>query len=956
MTSPYGKVHRINPDGSTPSDNPYFDTTPGMYNANGVLKTIYASGLRNPWRGAYDPVADMFLIGEVGGNDHTTAWEDTHVLSSGANFGWPLCGATGRDGQGMCTDPQYDDPVLTYPHAGTGACVTGGTFYRNGTWPNDWEGRYLYADFVRGWIRYMEFDAAGNVIDDQPVVDTTVYPGLSAGFTAKFLQGPDGNIYYIKLYDSFVSGSGSVHRLEYNVNQLPTCDTAWATPSFGPGPNLTVTFGGAGSDSQNDSISYLWTFGDGSPPADSADPIHIYSGYGSYTAELLVSDGLNSVPCGAIDIQVGQPPSVQITTPSDSSFFQAGQTISFESVFADDGPISAADLEWVVVFNHDEHIHPVAGAVGTDDYDLIIPTTGHDYSGNTWYTVTVIATDSDGLQSISSVRIYPEKRLLTLNSNPPGLEVIVDGLPYITPYVVDHAIGTELFLTVPNNQQCQAGSGYLFDQWNGGYPMNYVYQMPATASTVTAEFVLDGLCDHCGSALDFDGADDIVTTDSVWLSGDVTIEFWLDLDPAISASDVIIGNGDDLSIDMAGGKLSVYHNGPIAQSSIVAAPNQWKHYALVRNAGVWSFYIDGVLDVGSSGNAHVDDFYFNRLGQSFRNDGLNGSLDEFRIWNTARTQTQIVANLDRLVDPLSPDLAVYWRFDLAPGTQNMTDLSGNGHLAVAGADNYMSVDEPTIFTPNGPMTTSCTRSIPIDVKVWLQGPYDETNQLMTDDLRVQSLIPLSEPYTALSFNTPGAGGETIDASVLGVSGPNAIVDWIVVDIRDSDDPSEVIASKIGLLQRDGDIVALNGVSLLDFVVDRPDYKLAVRHRNHLGVMVADELVFGTSFNPVLVDFRDPNLSTFGVDARKEVNNEALLWAGDAVHDGIIRYTGANNDRDAVLQGIGGSIPTAVLLDYSNLDVNLDGLTKYAGSKNDRDIMLVNIGGSVPTATRSEQLP
>jgi len=71
---------------------------------------------------------------------------------------------------------------------------------------------------------------------------------------------------------------------------------------------------------------------------------------------------------------------------------------------------------------------------------------------------------------------------------------------------------------------------------------------------------------------------------------------------------------------------------------------------------------------------------------------------------------------------------------------------------------------------------------------------------------------------------------------------------------------------------------------------------------------------------------------------------------------VIKYTGGNNDRDPILQRIGGVSPTATLPGYWPEDVTLDGLVKYTGAGNDRDRLLLTIGGSVPTNTRSEQLP
>ena len=64
-----GKLHRFNPDGSIPVDNPYYDDSPGPYNASGALKTIYALGLRNPFRGRFDAPSGRFILADVGGND-----------------------------------------------------------------------------------------------------------------------------------------------------------------------------------------------------------------------------------------------------------------------------------------------------------------------------------------------------------------------------------------------------------------------------------------------------------------------------------------------------------------------------------------------------------------------------------------------------------------------------------------------------------------------------------------------------------------------------------------------------------------------------------------------------------------------------------------------------------------------------------------------------------------------
>ncbi|HQW85943.1 MAG TPA: hypothetical protein PLH93_02100, partial [Flavobacteriales bacterium] len=123
---------------------------------------------------------------------------------------------------------------------------------------------------------------------------------------------------------------------------------------------------------------------------------------------------------------------------------------------------------------------------------------------------------------------------------------------------------------------------------------------------------------------------------------------------------------------------------------------------------------------------------------------------------------------------------------------------------------------------------------------------------------------------------------------------------------------------------------------------------------HLGAMTSAALAL--SGTPVTVDLRSPGTATWGTQARKTSGAVQLLWAGNVVRDGSLKYAGANNDRDPILNVVGGNTPTAVAFGYYREDVNMSGVVKYAGTANDRDPILVNVGGTVPTAVRVEQLP
>ncbi|MCW5899095.1 MAG: cyanophycinase [Flavobacteriales bacterium] len=240
------------------------------------------------------------------------------------------------------------------------------------------------------------------------------------------------------------------------------------------------------------------------------------------------------------------------------------------------------------------------------------------------------------------------------------------------------------------------------------------------------------------------------------------------------------------------------------------------------------------------------------------------------------------------------------------------------------------------------------------LKAMLQGPYDPGTGRMRDDLRVAGLIPEEEPYTALGFTHVGGGGETLDAALLGATGDDAIVDWVVVELRDPDVPATVVHTIGALVQRDGDVVDAEGNTPLMLDVPVGEYHVALRHRNHLGVMTAAPLTLGAV--TAVVDLTQPITNTYGTEAMRETGGVMLLWCGDVNFDGKLQYTGGGNDRDPILSTIGGPVPTNTVSGYLPADVDLDGVASYTGIGNDRDPILSNIGGSVPTAIRHAQLP
>ncbi len=238
----------------------------------------------------------------------------------------------------------------------------------------------------------------------------------------------------------------------------------------------------------------------------------------------------------------------------------------------------------------------------------------------------------------------------------------------------------------------------------------------------------------------------------------------------------------------------------------------------------------------------------------------------------------------------------------------------------------------------------------------LQGAFNAANNLMRDDLRAAGLIPTTEPFTALGFtHAGGGGGETVSPAMLANTGMNAVVDWVLIELRNKNSPSTIVATRSAFIQRDGDVVGTNGSNRILFNFPADNYYVALRHRNHLGVMTATSVPFSASATSV--DLISADAAIYGVNARSILTSSRMgLWSGNTYRDGQVKYTGSNNDRDPVLVQVGSTTPNNQTSGYSLNDTNLDGLVRYTGSSNDRDLILQIVGGTTPNNSRVEQLP
>lgn len=232
-------------------------------------------------------------------------------------------------------------------------------------------------------------------------------------------------------------------------------------------------------------------------------------------------------------------------------------------------------------------------------------------------------------------------------------------------------------------------------------------------------------------------------------------------------------------------------------------------------------------------------------------------------------------------------------------------------------------------------------------KVFLQGAYNTSLNVMNDALRTANLIPTTEPYTGLSmFSATAAvkgsgGGETSVATVVGsgagASSNTTIVDWVLIQLHRTSD-GVVVTQRAALLQRGGTVVETDGASPVNLAGNAAgSYYVSVRHRNHLGARTAAGLTLA-KVSTTNYDFTTGLAQAFpGAVANSPMATLVAgttfgLWAGNTNDDLVVKmlgFTPNSNDYLRLINTLGSSTATQTNV-YSKQDVNLDGTVKMLG--------------------------
>ena len=470
ITTTLGKMLRYNKDGSIPADNP--TSISGITGTlAGANRAIWAAGLRNPFTFAFQPGTGRIFINDVGQNN----WEEVNEGASGVNFGWP----TTEGDFTQSSFPNFRRPFYTYAHGGaapTGCAITGGTFYNpsSPTFPSEFVGQFLFADFCSGWIYRINSTGA-----------PTPTQFLTGGSSIVDLKvGPDAALYYLER-----GNSGRVLRVAPSVaapqiTQQPSAQTVAA----GLGATFTVQANGTAP------LSYQWQRnGADISGARSASYTlnNAQAGDSGALFRVIVTNSAGNATSNTalLTVVANQPPTATIAAPAAGSLFSGGDTIFFNGSANDPetGAIASSTLRWQVDYitgaARRPFVQPFNGAGGS----FTVPTQTPYLLTDVYFEIILTATDPQGFQTTVTRRVDPRVSNYTVTTAPAGLAITLDGVPAVSPQTVSSVVGLERPIGTLTPQGT-GGTRNVFVNWSDGGDLVHNIFVPITNATFTATF------------------------------------------------------------------------------------------------------------------------------------------------------------------------------------------------------------------------------------------------------------------------------------------------------------------------------------------------------------------------------------------------------------------------------------------------------------------------------------
>ncbi|MEE9167479.1 MAG: LamG-like jellyroll fold domain-containing protein, partial [Candidatus Neomarinimicrobiota bacterium] len=255
----------------------------------------------------------------------------------------------------------------------------------------------------------------------------------------------------------------------------------------------------------------------------------------------------------------------------------------------------------------------------------------------------------------------------------------------------------------------------------------YFYRIAAldsggNTSVFSREAVVTPVATLAGNALSFDGVDDYVEIGDKWPGGNrsITLSAWVKANAVASGllwGTVGVGNmglrghfyirsvgtGSPGTTTGYDGDAHIWLGADDGTSdmwwagSTVVVENTWYHVAATYDSTTQRIrlYVNGSLDRDTTLSQPLDLGTGVRIGLDHHNDNyMNGFIDEVRIWNVARSQTEIQRGMSSRLQGNETGLVGYWRFDESTGTTTYDGTPNGNHGTLNGGATFVASDAP----------------------------------------------------------------------------------------------------------------------------------------------------------------------------------------------------------------------------------------------------------------------
>lgn len=392
---------------------------------------------------------------------------------------------------------------------------------------------------------------------------------------------------------------------------------------------------------------------------------------------------------------------------------------------------------------------------------------------------------------------------------------------------------------------------------------------------------ITALYTYQNNALAFDGVNDYVSAPLATTTQDnVTLEAWVNWKGTTGKNQFIVLNGNSGSSGYAlyvnnwqnanGNVVGILCGGVAAMSSVqTLTPNTWQHLAAVKNNGTWKLYINGVvatLDMdGAIPNIPTASTF---IGSSNvpGDENFNGLIDEVRIWNVARTQSEILSTMGGLSSPsTATGLAAYYTFDQGNANADNTILTSLTDASAVGLHGTLHSFDLTGTNSNWVSGFVSSQSVP--------------------------QIPATPTVSTQAISDIQSSSATGNGTILTMGVPRATQYGMVWST--SAHPTVALSSKTeeGLIGATGSFV-----SYISGLMGNTLYYVKAYATNSEGTVYGDEVSFTTAISSTVYPNGSSNIPSWYYDNLNGTGmftNPKTGLNGNAIDDAAIQFTTFN---------------------------------------------------------------